>query len=119
MDQHQKVRPACKRGEPRRAVDLGAIVRRNDGSRHNVSVSEMSYRGCQVEGGPEFEIDERFTLVLPCCGESSAKVRWVSPGRAGVRFEVEAEDAHPPLFARPFFFGSGREFGKKGLEAAG
>jgi hypothetical protein len=119
MDLNQNVRPTSKRAEPRRAVDLGAIARRNDGSRHNVSVSEMSYRGCQVEDGPEFEIGERFTLVLPCRGESSAKVRWVSSGRAGVSFEVEAEDAQAPMFARPSFFGSGREFGRKGLGAAG
>jgi hypothetical protein len=111
-----------KRREPRREVELGAVVLRNDGSRSVAELSDISYEGCQLRGGPELEPAERIRLLLPCRGETIAHVRWTEAGKSGARFEADDGDhaqftsAESSMGVPPLYFGSGRTFGRKGAE---
>ena len=111
-----------KRREPRREVELGAVVLRNDGSRSVAELSDISYAGCQLRGGPDFEPAERIRLLLPCRGETIAQVRWTEAGKSGARFEADDgdhahfTDAESSMGVPPVYFGSGRTFGRKGAE---
>jgi hypothetical protein len=114
----------CRRREKRQKLDAPAVAFRRDGSRSVVLVSDLSYEGCQFSGGPVLNPEERIRLVVPYRGDIPARVRWASSDRAGARFEPDASDAEAvPLparaairFACPANFGTGRVFGRRGLE---
>ncbi|MFL6830729.1 MAG: PilZ domain-containing protein [Sphingomicrobium sp.] len=111
----EKTQSACAERESRRDIDLQAYVFRNDGSRPLVRLANISYEGCQLADGPDFEAAEPVTLVLPDRGEVGACVRWSAAGRAGARFERDSRAPEAkPIFERPFYYGSGRLFGKRG-----
>jgi hypothetical protein len=73
---------------PRLAVRLTATIRRADGARLPVPVSDVSPDGCCV--GAEFGIGEWQALELPELGEVRSQVRWSVNGRSGLRFGPEA-----------------------------
>jgi hypothetical protein len=83
-------------------------------------VSDMSFSGLQVEGGPFAEEDE-FRIVIPHRGEIDARVRWASSGTAGARFDkdvslddvVPAREKYAIRRVEAFNFGSGRVFGRR------
>jgi len=110
----EETRSSRAERKPRREVDFEAYVFRSDGSRPLVKVSNVSYDGCQIADGPDFEPAERVTVVLPDRGEAAARVRWSAAGKTGASFErVSRGPETKPIFPRPFFYGSGRQFGKK------
>jgi hypothetical protein len=112
----------CRRQARRQDVDVAAVAFRRDGSRSVVSLSDMSYDGCQFTGGPVLGPEERIRLVVPYRGDIGARVRWTSSDRIGASFDAEAANAVPLpdrsalRFACPFNYGSGRVFGKRGLQ---
>ena len=113
----------CRRREARQKVDVAAVAFRRDGSRSVVAVSDLSYEGCQFSGGPVLSVEERIRLLVPYRGDINARVRWASPERTGATFEADVMEAEAvPLptrsamrFTCPFNFGSGRVFGRRGL----
>lgn len=52
----------------------------------DVTVSNLSYSGCQLRSGDEFETGEIVELRIIKRGAVSAEIRWADRGRAGVRF---------------------------------
>lgn len=111
----------CRRREPRQKVDLAAVAFRRNGSRSVVSVSDLSYEGCQFSGGPVLTAEERIRLVVPFRGDIPARICWASTDRAGASFESDAPEMAPLprsrvlRFACPLNYGSGRVFGRRGL----
>jgi PilZ domain len=113
----------CRRREQREAVDVPAIAFRRDGSRSVVSLSDLSYDGCQLSGGPVLSAEERIRLIVPYRGNIGARIRWASPDRAGASFNGDVTEPETvPLpkssalrFVCPYNFGSGRVFGRRGL----
>ena len=52
----------------------------------DVKVSNLSYGGCQLRSGDEFEAGEVVELRIIKRGAVAAEIRWANQGRAGVRF---------------------------------
>ena len=52
----------------------------------DVQVSDLSYGGCQLRSGDEFEAGEVVELRIIKRGAVAAEIRWANQGRAGVRF---------------------------------
>lgn len=52
----------------------------------DVMVSNLSYGGCQLRSGDEFETGEVVELRIIKRGAVAAEIRWADQGRAGVRF---------------------------------
>jgi len=52
----------------------------------DVTVSNLSYGGCQLRSGDEFEAGEVVELRIIKRGAVAAEIRWADQGRAGVRF---------------------------------
>lgn len=52
----------------------------------DVTVSNLSYGGCQLKSGDEFEAGEVVELRIIKRGAVAAEIRWADQGRAGVRF---------------------------------
>ena len=52
----------------------------------DVTVSNLSYGGCQLRSGDEFETGEVVELCIIKRGAVAAEIRWADQGRAGVRF---------------------------------
>jgi hypothetical protein len=115
----------CRRQARRQDVDVAAVAFRRDGSRSVVSLSDMSYDGCQFSGGPVLGSEERIRLVVPYRGDIGAQVRWASSDRVGARFDADGADAvalpdrSAIRFSCPLNYGSGRTFGKRGLQTEG
>jgi hypothetical protein len=115
----------CRRREHRRSIDLVGLAFRGDGSRSVVSISDISFEGCQLSGG-EFELKEGIRLVIPDRGEMGARVRWASKGKSGALFtndeklaaSVPAHDRNAITRMASLNYGTGRVFGRKGLKAA-
>ncbi len=116
----QNQHTGCQRMDPRSANSWDARVYRRDGRRSDVTVSDMSLGGIQIEGA-SFADDEVFCLVIPQLGGMNARARWSGDVYAGAQFDEQLilEDAIPPRDAyvmrrlRSFNFGSGRSFGKR------
>jgi hypothetical protein len=115
---------ACRRREDRRSVDLVGLAFRGDGSRSVVSISDISFEGCQFSGA-QFDLKEGIRLVIPDRGEMGARIRWNANGTAGARFDYDAALAEAvPVHERKALrqmrslnFGTGRVFGRKGLSS--
>jgi len=52
----------------------------------DVLVSNLSYGGCQLRSGDDFETGEVVELRIIKRGAVAAEIRWANQGRAGVRF---------------------------------
>lgn len=74
---------------PRRDVEFGAVAARTDGSELLITVSNLSYEGCQLRTGSRFRSGEKVKLNLPRLGHIQAEIRWASESKAGARFIVE------------------------------
>ena len=85
MQQRQFIEWARK--EKRRQTELPAIAYRQDGSRHGVVMSDISYEGCQLSAPNEFIVGEQITIVVPKTGaEMVAEVKWTASGKSGALF---------------------------------
>jgi len=72
--------------ETRRPVALAAHAHWPDGSSAQVTVSNLSYDGCQLTSLRAFVNGETIALSLPGRGVIHAQIRWVRNRKAGVRF---------------------------------
>jgi hypothetical protein len=52
----------------------------------DISVSDLSYGGCQIQSCDEFSEGEVVELRIIKRGAAAAEIRWTEDGRAGVRF---------------------------------
>jgi hypothetical protein len=74
------------REEPRRLVRFVAAAFWPDGSSATVLVSNLSYRGCEMQSRRAFEVGQTIGLTLPELGAIHAQIRWIKDGRAGAKF---------------------------------
>ncbi len=77
------------RSGPRRDVEFGAFAERVDGSEAVLTVSNLSYDGCQLRSEENFQIGERLKLNLPRRGQILAEIRWAAQGKAGANFVLD------------------------------
>jgi PilZ domain len=70
----------------RRPVRLTAQAHWPDGTAASVTVSNLSYEGCQLTSLHQFVHGETVALSLPGRGVIHAQIRWVRNRKAGVRF---------------------------------
>lgn len=77
--------PSDRAGQ-RRDVELGAFAERADGSEVALTVSNISYDGCQLTSDENFQIGESLKLNLPSRGQILAEIRWTAEGKAGASF---------------------------------
>ena len=75
----------------RHPVEIDAVVQRDDGSRAEVRLSDLTEEGCRIETDDHFRIGEQVQIAIPRLGQLSAQVRWALPGSAGARFLAESE----------------------------
>jgi len=75
----------------RNPVEIDAVVQRDDGSRAEVRLSDLTDEGCRIETHDHFRIGEQLQIAIPRLGQLSAQVRWALPGSAGARFLAESE----------------------------
>jgi hypothetical protein len=75
----------------RNPVEIDAVVQRDDGSRAEVRLSDLTEDGCRIETDDHFRIGEQVQIAIPRLGQLSAQVRWALPGSAGARFLAESE----------------------------
>ena len=52
----------------------------------DVTLSDLSYGGCQIHSKDKFKTGERFELRVIKRGAMQVEVCWASEGRAGARF---------------------------------
>lgn len=87
--------------DERHQVRLPARAMRPDASSFAVTVSNISYQGCQIEAEGLLRIGETITIAMPRMGEIEAQIRWASvDGKAGALFLPEgtaANDPHSPI----------------------
>lgn len=86
--QQQDVKPGNPRG-PRRDVEFGAFAERPDGTEAVVTISNLSYDGCQLMSGENFRTGERVKLNLPQLGHIVAEIRWSVDRNSGALFIVD------------------------------
>ncbi len=72
-------------------VKIDAVVHRCDGSKHSVTLSNLSDEGCRIESQGDLRIGERVQIAIPRRGEVEAQVRWALSGSAGARFLPETD----------------------------
>jgi hypothetical protein len=75
----------------RHPVEIDAVVQRDDGSRAEVRLSDLTDEGCRIETDDHFRIGEQLQIAIPRMGQLNAQVRWALPGRAGARFLAESD----------------------------
>ena len=75
----------------RNPVEIDAVVQRDDGSKAEVRLSDLTDDGCRIETDDHFRIGEQLQIAIPRLGELSAQVRWALPGSAGARFLTNTE----------------------------
>ncbi len=75
----------------RHPVAADAVIRRADGSKSQVKLTNFSDEGCRIEAATEFRIGERLQVAIPRMGQVKAQVRWALPGSAGVKFLAESD----------------------------
>ena len=84
--------------DERHPVRVPAIAMRPDASSFAVTVSNISYQGCQIEADAMLMIGETITIALPRMGEIKAQIRWSSvDGKAGALFlaeEIRPDEPH-------------------------
>ena len=71
-------------------VEIEAEVQRDDGSRQQVKVSDITEEGCRIECDCDFLIGEHVQITIPRMTPIRAQVRWSLPGNAGARFLGDA-----------------------------
>lgn len=74
---------------PRRKVEFGAFAERPDGTQALLTLSNLSYDGCEVVSAESLRVGERIKLNLPRLGQIFAEIRWSAEGRAGALFIVD------------------------------
>lgn len=70
----------------RRDVALEVVARREDGSSHEVAITDISRDGCQLRTRTEFEVGETIVIEHDVLGKLKAQIRWVFGERAGLKF---------------------------------
>lgn len=85
---NQRELESLNRRGPRRDVEFGAFAERPDGSEAVLTVSNLSYDGCQLRSEENFLTGERLKLNLPRLGQILAEIRWSAEGKAGASFIV-------------------------------
>lgn len=88
--QQQDVKSCNCRG-PRRYVQFGAFAERRDGSEAVVTVSNLSYDGCQLVSAENFRIGERVKLNLPQLGQIVADIRCSVDRSSGALFILDED----------------------------
>jgi hypothetical protein len=76
----------------RHPVELDAVVRRDDGSRVPVKLTNFSEDGCRIESDHDFRIGEQLQIAIPDMGKVKAQVRWALPGSAGAKFITKPDE---------------------------
>jgi hypothetical protein len=74
------------RQEDRYQVHMPGVACRQDGSRVQVRVDNVSREGCQLTSAEDFTIGEIIELELSGRSYLRAQVRWSLAGKAGIRF---------------------------------
>ena len=74
---------------PRRNVELGALALRINGTQALITVSNLSYDGCELRSRDKFRNGEKLRLNLPRLGQIEAEIRWCNGGKAGARFLLD------------------------------
>jgi hypothetical protein len=69
----------------RRSVSLHGFAL-GPGRDSDISVSDLSYGGCQIQSGDQFSEGEVVELRIIKRGAAAAEIRWTEGCRAGVRF---------------------------------
>jgi hypothetical protein len=75
----------------RHSVVIEAVVYRDDGSKMNVKLANVSDEGCRVEGVENLGIGERIRIAISRMGEVKAQVRWSFGESAGARFSNDCD----------------------------
>lgn len=75
----------------RNPVEIDAVVQRDDGSKAEVRLSDLTDEGCRIETDDHFRVGEQLQIAIPRFGQLNAQVRWALPGSAGARFLAESE----------------------------
>ena len=70
----------------RRDVEFGAFAERSDGQVAALTVSNLSYDGCQLRSEEQFRPGEIVKLNLPRLGQVVAEIRWSGRGKTGATF---------------------------------
>jgi hypothetical protein len=79
----------------RRPVTLRGFAIREDGSRTEALLLDLSYEGCGIESPVDFNAGETLRLAVLGRGEVEAKVRWCSGGKAGLVFTADEPQPRP------------------------
>ena len=67
-------------------VSLVGLARSARSGDQTVTVTNLSYEGCQIAPEHDVQIGELMTLELTGVGPIQAQVRWTIGGKAGLRF---------------------------------
>lgn len=84
-----------KRPRERRAISIQGHAQRADGSVVGLRLIDLSYEGCGVETAVPLVSGELLRLSVLRRSGITARVRWCSEGRAGLKFE-SAQANDPP-----------------------
>ena len=71
------------------AVKIDAVIHRSGTRRERVTLSAMSYDGCELEASKTFDVGERLWIEIDRLGFMDAEVRWCSGGRVGAVFLID------------------------------
>lgn len=82
---------AWARRKDRHPVEIDAVVRRADGRKEPVKLSNFSDEGCRMEALGDYHIGERLQIAIPRMGHIKAQVRWSMPGSVGAKFLAESD----------------------------
>lgn len=82
------------RRERRRAVDLAGFAALADNSTFDLSLTDLTYDGCQIATDTVLELGTKLKLSVVRLGVLDAHVRWYENGKAGLSFNPEATFEH-------------------------
>jgi hypothetical protein len=85
MDMEQPRMKTFVPRDDRRPVNLAAFAL-SPTRDCDVTVSDLSYNGCQIESGEAFQSGEILELRVVKRGAINVEVRWAAEGRAGAQF---------------------------------
>jgi hypothetical protein len=74
--------------QPRRLVRLRASFQDEDAGTFDAIVTDLSEKGCRIEGGGELEEGDHFLIRLPGLEARACRVVWVDRSEAGCEFET-------------------------------
>lgn len=78
------------RREARRAVDLPGFALLDDGSTFELTLSDLTYDGCQIKTERVLEPGTKLKLSVVRLGALDAQVRWCEDGKVGLSFNADA-----------------------------